>query len=462
MALKTLLLLILTIQSVLSGTSPYLPDNLSLEDDTIPLDASSLPQEILDQLEAGEIVEEIVVVEDDKKQIIDLRNEPISADPISIQPDEEKTLMSELYEEVLANLEETPRSVENNEILRALEEDRQGDFFENNNLSRQQLLQFLSNTQNLQDTVPLNRKGLTEEKVEDITRKFIVDRNNIPGTELENGIRCIPKLVQIDETVYDRGMKCHHSYQNKCHMTYITDYASSNEQRCDTTFKKSCHITFKPVPHSEKVNVCHTPLVRKCGDEIEGPEICSTQYEDNCETKYKTYELNQDEPDCKMEETVRCTNVTVELFHIHDDNKHIQEDASPFAVREKCEKWPTQKCTLEKKRVTKVHPETACRKIPKSFCIPNNCIAVKGDEVCNEETRTQVQNLPEEECDLQPEQNCRMESTLVPRLVPKKNCLKVPKEICVNTKRNPHVIKKHILKNWCYKPEDLEKDVNDF
>lgn len=52
---------------------------------------------------------------------------------------------------------------------------------------------------------------------------------------------------QVEETVYDRAIKCHHSYQEKCHMTYITDYRSTTEQKCETTFKKNCHITFKPV-----------------------------------------------------------------------------------------------------------------------------------------------------------------------------------------------------------------------
>ena len=54
-------------------------------------------------------------------------------------------------------------------------------------------------------------------------------------------------IFQIEETVYDRSVKCHHSYQEKCHMTYITDYRSTAEEKCETTFKKNCHITFKPM-----------------------------------------------------------------------------------------------------------------------------------------------------------------------------------------------------------------------
>ena len=84
-------------------------------------------------------------------------------------------------------------------------------------------------------------------------------------------------------------------------------------------------------------------------------------------------------------------------------------------VDQKCEEWPVQKCDLVKRTVKKVHPETECRKIPRQVCIPNNCEMVKGDEVCRDEDKVQIQNVPEEECELQPEENCHAEAVLVPR-----------------------------------------------
>ena len=76
-----------------------------------------------------------------------------------------------------------------------------------------------------------------------------------------------------------------------------------------------------------------------------------------------------------------------------------------------------QRCTLEKKTVKKIHPDTACRKIPREVCVPNNCAMVQGDEICRDENRMLVQNVPQEECELQPEENCHMEAVLVPRSV---------------------------------------------
>lgn len=284
----------------------------------------------------------------------------------------------------------------------------------------------------------------------------------------DDAIRCIPKVMQVEETVYDRAIKCHHSYQEKCHMTYITDYRSTSEEKCETTYKKNCQIIFKPMPFNETVRICQNPLVRTCSEDTEGPEICNTHYETSCETTYKTYEVEQDEPVCVMELMKKCDDVTIQLPEDQRRNGR-QDDAAPEAttdagttqppntitVDEKCEEWPVQKCTLEKRSVKKVHPETACRKIPREVCAPNNCALTPGEEVCRDESRMQMQNVPEEDCDLQPEETCHMEAVLVPRLVPKPNCVKVPKEICVNSKTNPRVVKKPVIKEWCYRPSDL-------
>ncbi|QQP39257.1 Uncharacterized protein FKW44_020081, partial [Caligus rogercresseyi] len=214
---------------------------------------------------------------------------------------------------------------------------------------------------------------------------------------------------------------CQHKLKKKCHLTYITDYHSAPEKKCETTFKKNCHITFKPVPHTEKVKKCYTPLEKKCGGGIKGPDVCTTQYETHCETKFKTYDLEQDEPNCRTVEELRCKNEPVELLNIPH-----REGKPSYAVKERCEKWPVQKCDVLTKNIKKIHPESVCKKIPR-----------------------------EEECDLEPQEHCKTESTL-------KNCVKVPKEVCVNTKTNPKKVTKPVVKNWCYDPDELRNHGDDF
>ncbi|QQP39259.1 Uncharacterized protein FKW44_020083 [Caligus rogercresseyi] len=176
-------------------------------------------------------------------------------------------------------------------------------------------------------------------------------------------------------------------------------------------------------PHLEKVKNCYTPYEKQCGGGIEGPEVCTTQYENHCETKFKTYDLEQDEANCKTVEELRCKNEPVELLNLPH-----REGKPGYAIKERCEKWPVQKCDVETKNTKKIHPETQCKKVPRKVCAPSNCEVLPGPEICNEETRPQIQNIPEEECDLEPQEHCKSESTLVPRLVPKKNCLKCPRK----------------------------------
>ena len=100
-----------------------------------------------------------------------------------------------------------------------------------------------------------------------------------------------------------------------------------------------------------------------------------------------------------------------------------------YPQADNCEEWLVQKYTPEKKTVTKPNPETSCQKDPREVCATSNCVFVKSEKTCWEETRSLVQNIPSEDCDL--------ETVLVPRLVEKPNCVQVLKEICVEVKTNP-------------------------
>ena len=42
-----------------------------------------------------------------------------------------------------------------------------------------------------------------------------------PGND---GKRCIDKVEMIEETEYDDVVKCEHSYDKRCHTTYVTNY----------------------------------------------------------------------------------------------------------------------------------------------------------------------------------------------------------------------------------------------
>ena len=277
----------------------------------------------------------------------------------------------------------------------------------------------------------------------------------------ENKVKCVQKVTQVEEIVHDNVIKCTHSFTEKCHNTFITDYAPTQEEKCSTSFEKNCQITYQPMAFDEKVEICDEPLKKVCDDSITGEEVCRTEYETSCETSYKNHTVEQDEPVCEMVMEKKCDGVVVDNQDQSINGRRRRsiariENGEQFTRQnENCEEWPVQKCTLEKKTVTKSTPETSCKKHPKKVCATSNCQFVKSEKTCREETRSLVQNIPSEDCDLEPRETCKLETVLVPRLVEKPNCVQVPKEICVEVKTNPRKVSKPVIKEWCYRPQDF-------
>lgn len=320
--------------------------------------------------------------------------------------------------------------------------------------------------------------GDSEEDTEEDAPAVVTEPPVEDKDDGEEELRCINKVMQVEETVYEHKIKCQHTFTEKCHDSFITDYIPTQERKCETSFDKRCHIKYEPMMFEENVEICNEPLVKKCSNDTVGEEICKTHYETNCETRYKEHEVEQDEPVCKMVTERKCNDVRVPVpgatgflrrrrrqtaepqltndIGLGPSGEFPDLDEDLLSIGEECEDWPVQKCTLEKKVVKKVNPETACQKMPREICAPSNCAFVKSEKVCREETKKLFQNIPTEECDMEPQEECKMETVLVPRLVRQPNCIKVPKEVCLKAKTNPKKVRKPVIKEWCYKPSDLK------
>lgn len=104
------------------------------------------------------------------------------------------------------------------------------------------------------------------------------------GTIAAAGERCVDKVVMVTETEYDEVITCKHSYSERCHTTYKTDYTPQQEEECEENYKKKCFIEFKKTASQEKVEFCFTPLEKNC--DIPGPTQCSTEFRSECMTRY--------------------------------------------------------------------------------------------------------------------------------------------------------------------------------
>ena len=79
-------------------------------------------------------------------------------------------------------------------------------------------------------------------------KEGIEPSNNFIWTDIDDkDVRCIKKVMQVAETVYEEKIKCQHTFSEKCHDTFITDYVPTQEKKCETSFEKNCHIRYKPM-----------------------------------------------------------------------------------------------------------------------------------------------------------------------------------------------------------------------
>merc|ERR1711874_531017 len=186
------------------------------------------------------------------------------------------------------------------------------------------------------------------------------------------GKRCIDKVEMVEETGYDEVVQCDHSYDKRCHTTYVTNYESQQEEECDENFRKNCFIEYEAKAITETVQVCRTPLVKDCN--VQGPEICRTEYESECWTKQEEHDVEDDVVECETVYEEKC-----------------EDETSGYTTNTK---WTKEVCSVSKKPVKKFTPITGCTKEPVTLCAPAGCGFTAGEEQCNDKIQTIVQDAP--------------------------------------------------------------------
>ena len=58
--------------------------------------------------------------------------------------------------------------------------------------------------------------------------------------QVDTGRTCVEKVMMREETRYEEVMTCDHSYDERCHTSYVTSYQPHQEEECDENFRKVC------------------------------------------------------------------------------------------------------------------------------------------------------------------------------------------------------------------------------
>jgi hypothetical protein len=202
----------------------------------------------------------------------------------------------------------------------------------------------------------------------------------------EDGKRCVTKISKVESIAKDPILECTHKNVEKCHYSYVTEFKSAQEEICEENFEKTCQITFAKQAFRETVKKCYKPQLKVCNGQ--GRDICRTVYESSCSTRY------------------------------------IEKQPGKFVGDTSCEKLPIEICGA-------------------------GCVNEEGPEECHDKEIDTVIDVPEEQCDLNPQKTCRFATRLVPQLKPVHECTIIPQETCNLKFSAPRKEEKDLVSEWC-------------
>ena len=107
-------------------------------------------------------------------------------------------------------------------------------------------------------------------------------------------------------------------------------------------------------------------------------QVCQTQYETSCVTKYKETPVVEDVEECNKVYKKSCEYVKSGYGTEKVSEQPMLVHEAPPQV---CSNKPVQECHTVPKTIYKTLPDTACERIPFEACAPDNCQFVPGEPV---------------------------------------------------------------------------------
>jgi len=243
------------------------------------------------------------------------------------------------------------------------------------------------------------------------------------GCEMQDdGMCCVMREEEVTTLQKDPILECTHKSVEKCHYTYATEFFPVQEEICEENYEKNCQITFKKMAVTETIKKCYRPLIKTCGENA-SPRLLRFKRQKRQLSEYGGPDSRDDslgegaEEQCKTFYETACTT------------KYVEKQPGKFVGDTKCEKLPVELCGV-------------------------GCKVEEGEEECHDKEIDTLVDVPEEQCDLNPQTTCRFQTKLVPRLKPKHECTVIPQEVCQLKFDTPRQEVVPFMSKWCIDPNE--------
>ncbi|TRY75841.1 hypothetical protein TCAL_12657 [Tigriopus californicus] len=253
-----------------------------------------------------------------------------------------------------------------------------------------------------------------------------IPQNNLPFSPVDNslidfsqatldqasGKLCVTRFESVNSIEKDPILECDHKEHRSCHFTYVTQFQATQEEVCDENFEKVCQIVFKKAAFNETVRKCYTPVDLECDEK-------SSQQSSYGAPKPARRPQSRPSDDAVICRTVKETLCTTRYV----------------------------------KKGGKLVGDTSCKSIPVELCGGSTCKTRNLPEECHDKVVASIVDIPEETCDLNPQEVCRLQTKLIPKLTPIEECKTHPREVCqmkfteARSKKKPITIKYCLMNN---------------
>jgi len=181
---------------------------------------------------------------------------------------------------------------------------------------------------------------------------------------------------------------------------------------------------------------------------------CSHREEEQCHETYVTYFTAATEQKCDNNFEKKCQI----SFRSKAVSEPVRSCRRPLVTV--CDGTGEEECREEQETICNTRSleaaqDTRCESVAVPVC-GSGCVTREGEQVCQDRMVDSLTQVPEETCDLQPQETCRPVTRLVPSLRPTQECATVPREVCTLQPGQQEEVSRPLVTEWCLEEPGLQ------